>query len=355
MVAVHLSNINKLYGKHHAARNVDLHIRQGEFVTLLGASGSGKTTCLRMIGGFVQPTSGRILFDGEDITRLPAHKRNIGMVFQNYALFPHLTVAENIAFGLKVRRLSRAEVEAKVKEALRLVRLEAFGARYPAQLSGGQKQRVALARAVVINPRVLLLDEPLGALDLKLREELQAEIKRVQGELGITAVFVTHDQNEALTMSDRIAIMHDGQIAQVGSPDDIYSHPNSRYVANFVGRTNFLNVTVQGVADAGLKVSGADGTFFIAPRPGQNIQPGEDVQLAFRPEDAHPSDRGLNQLVLRVEKTIFIGEGRLLHGRAPGGEEVVVRLSPGDAVPAVGETVSVGFSPSRGLLLRDDV
>ncbi|PWR17820.1 ABC transporter ATP-binding protein [Zavarzinia compransoris] len=354
MVAVRLDNISKVYGKSHAAREVDLHIGQGEFVTLLGASGSGKTTCLRMIGGFVPPSSGRILFDGEDITRVPAHRRNIGMVFQQYALFPHLTVAENIAFGLKVRRLPKPEVAARVREALRLVRLEAFGERYPAQLSGGQKQRVALARAVVINPKVLLLDEPLGALDLKLREELQAEIKRVQGELGITAIFVTHDQGEALTMSDRIAVMRDGRVAQVGTPDEIYSRPQSRYVANFVGRTNFLPVIVEGPGDQGLRVRGAVGTFTVAARFGADFAPGAEALLAFRPEDAHPALDSANRIIVRVEKVIFVGEGRLLHGRTETGDEVVARLSPGDAVPGVGAAVTLGISPARALLLRGE-
>lgn len=352
MVAVRLDNISKVYGKSHAAREVDLLIGQGEFVTLLGASGSGKTTCLRMVGGFVQPSGGRILFDGEDITDVPAHRRNIGMVFQHYALFPHLTVAENIAFGLKVRRLPRAEVAARVRGALRLVRLDAFGERYPAQLSGGQKQRVALARAVVINPKVLLLDEPLGALDLKLREELQAEIKRVQGALGITAIFVTHDQGEALTMSDRIAIMRDGQVAQVGTPDDIYSRPRSRYVANFVGRTNFLPVTVEGLSDQGLQVRGPSGSFAVAARFGADFAAGAEALFAFRPEDAHPGFEGGSRLVVRVEKVIFVGEGRLLHGRSESGDEVVARLNPGDAVPVPGDIVPLGISGARALLFH---
>ena len=223
------------YGDQPAVRGVDLIVRPGEFVTLLGPSGCGKTTCLRMVAGFVAPSRGRIIMGGRDITALPPYRRNTGMVFQSYALFPHKTVAENIAFGLRVRRLSRAEREARIAEALRLVHLEQFAARYPAQLSGGQRQRVALARAIVIRPDVLLLDEPLAALDLKLREELQVEIKRVQSALKITTLFVTHDQGEALSMSDRVAVMQDGRIIQIDTPEALYERPNSRYVANFVG------------------------------------------------------------------------------------------------------------------------
>ena len=220
MSQVRLDTVSKHYGAELAVDRVSLTIGEAEFVTLLGASGSGKTTCLRMVAGFVAPTSGRVFIGEADVTRLPPQKRDTAMVFQQYALFPHLTVAQNVAFGLKVRRLPRAEIEARVREVLDLVQLGAFAGRFPNQLSGGQKQRVALARAVVVRPKILLLDEPLGALDLKLREELQVEIKRVQSTLGVTTLFVTHDQGEALSMSDRIGVMHCGRIVQIDTPDE---------------------------------------------------------------------------------------------------------------------------------------
>lgn len=354
MVAVRLEGISKAYGKVYAAREVDLSIQEGEFLTLLGASGSGKTTCLRIIGGFIEPTRGRVYFGDEDITRTPAHHRNTGMVFQQYALFPHLTVAQNVAFGLRVRRLSRAVIDARVNEALRLVRLSDFGDRYPAQLSGGQKQRVALARAVVINPRVLLLDEPLGALDLKLREELQAEIKRVQETLGITAVFVTHDQDEALAMSDRVAVMRDGKIAQIDTPAAIYSRPASRYVANFVGRTNFLPVTVTRAGGDHFTVSAGPATYLVSGRQGAGFEAGDRALLAFRPEEARIGEGGANRLSIRVDKLTFIGEGWVLAGTGPAGEDVVIRVPAGHALPAKGEVVPVTWTPERSLLLRDE-
>ena len=244
MAGVVLDEVHKVYGDTVAVRSVDLQVAPGEFVTLLGPSGCGKTTCLRMVAGFVEPTAGRIMMAGRDVTHVPPHRRDTGMVFQSYALFPHKTVAANVAFGMRVRGVSRSETDERTREALRLVRLEQLAHRYPSELSGGQKQRVALARAVVIRPQVLLLDEPLGALDLKLREELQVEIKRVQSTLGITTMFVTHDQGEALGMSDRVAVMRDGEIVQIDTPNELYERPNSKYVANFVGRTNLIEVLV---------------------------------------------------------------------------------------------------------------
>jgi ABC-type Fe3+/spermidine/putrescine transport system ATPase subunit len=245
MADVRLENVEKRYGDQTVVRHLDLSVKPAEFVTLLGPSGCGKTTCLRMVAGFVTPTSGRIVMGGRDVTTLPPYRRNTGMVFQFYALFPHRTVAENVAFGLEVRRLPRAERDQRTAEALRLVRLEQLADRYPSQLSGGQRQRVALARAVVIKPDVLLLDEPLAALDLKLREELQFEIKRVQSTLNMTTLFVTHDQGEALSLSDRVGVMQEGRIVQIDAPEALYERPGSRYVANFVGRTNLIEVVVQ--------------------------------------------------------------------------------------------------------------
>jgi ABC-type Fe3+/spermidine/putrescine transport system ATPase subunit len=355
MVAVRLDRVSKAYGASYAAQNVSLDIREGEFLTLLGASGSGKTTCLRIVGGFIEPSEGKVFFGPQDITSLPAHRRNTGMVFQQYALFPHMNVAANVAFGLKVRRLPRAEVDGRVREALRLVRLEAFAERYPSQLSGGQKQRVALARAVVINPKVLLLDEPLGALDLKLREELQSEIKRVQSTLGITAVFVTHDQSEALAMSDRIGVMRDGRLIQVDTPAAIYGRPASRYVASFVGRTNFLKVAVREADAANTRFLAASGDhlFTVEGGQGQAFVAGDAALLAFRPEDARLGDGPGNRLTVRAEKVVFLGDAWAVSAVTPEGVEIAIRVPPGGALPDPGEVVPVVWPPEHSLLLAD--
>jgi putative spermidine/putrescine transport system ATP-binding protein len=243
---IRLAGVRKNYGDVTAVDGVDLEVRRGEFFTLLGPSGSGKTTCLRMIAGFERPDEGRIELAGEDVSRLPPAERDVNTVFQDYALFPHMSVGDNVAYGLKVKKVAKAERARRVEEALAMVRLEGYGDRRPSQLSGGQRQRVALARALVNRPRVLLLDEPLGALDLKLRQQLQVELKRIQAEVGITFVYVTHDQDEALTMSDRIAVMDGGHVLQVGSPRDVYEEPGSRFVAGFVGVSNLLELPVEG-------------------------------------------------------------------------------------------------------------
>src|SRR4051812_6183333 len=246
---IRLTGVRKLYGDVVAVDGVDLDIRRGEFFTLLGPSGSGKTTCLRMIAGFERPDEGSIELAGDDVSRLPPAERDVNTVFQDYALFPHMSVGENVAYGLKVRKVAKADRAQRVEEALGMVRLESFGDRRPSQLSGGQRQRVALARALVNRPRVLLLDEPLGALDLKLRQQLQIELKRIQHEVGITFVYVTHDQDEALTMSDRIAVMSEGRIAQIGTPEEVYDRPRSPFVAGFVGVSNLLELPVTAVRD----------------------------------------------------------------------------------------------------------
>jgi putative spermidine/putrescine transport system ATP-binding protein len=245
---IRLVGVRKLYGDVVAVDGVDLEIRHGEFFTLLGPSGSGKTTCLRMIAGFERPDAGRIELAGDDVSRLPPAERDVNTVFQDYALFPHMTVGENVAYGLKVKKVPRGDRARRVQEALAMVRLDGYAQRRPSQLSGGQRQRVALARALVNRPRVLLLDEPLGALDLKLRQQLQVELKRIQAEVGITFVYVTHDQDEALTMSDRIAVMDGGRVLQVGSPRDVYEEPGSRFVAGFVGVSNLLELPVESSA-----------------------------------------------------------------------------------------------------------
>ena len=355
MADVVLEQVRKAYGNIVAVRSVDLRVAPGEFVTLLGPSGCGKTTCLRLVAGFVEPDAGRILVGGQDIRNVPPYRRNIGMVFQSYALFPHKTVAANVSFGLAMRGVSRADTEAQTKEALRLVQLEALAERYPSELSGGQKQRVALARAVVIRPQVLLLDEPLGALDLKLREELQVEIKRVQSTLGITTLFVTHDQGEALGMSDRVAVMRDGEIVQIGAPHTLYERPNSEYVANFVGRTNLIKVTVRGPEAGGgipVEYAGVPGTMFTVTGEQHGVfAAGERCMLAARPEHFGIGTAEANVTTATVLDMTY--RGSVWNVELTGGrnEPFSALVRSGDAVPARGEAVSLSFAPSRCFLL----
>ncbi len=277
--SVRLEGVTKHYGDVVAVDGIDLDVRDGEFFSMLGPSGSGKTTTLRMIAGFEQPTAGRILLHGLDVTRIPPFDRDVNTVFQDYALFPHLSVGDNVAYGLMVRKVPREERIARVADALRMVRLEGYERRKPAQLSGGQRQRVALARALVNRPRVLLLDEPLGALDLKLREEMQIELKAIQQQVGITFIYVTHDQEEALTMSDRLAVFNAGRIEQLGAPAEIYERPASRFVAGFVGTSNLLT------GEAARSTVGRDGTFTIRPEKirlaAPDAAPGPDESSAL--------------------------------------------------------------------------
>ena len=282
---VRLDRVVKRYGDVTAVGGVDLEIARGEFFTLLGPSGSGKTTCLRLIAGFERPDSGRILLGGRDVTALPPAERDVNTVFQDYALFAHMTVAANVGYGLRVKRVARGERERRVAEALAMVRLGGFGDRRPSQLSGGQRQRVALARALVNRPRVLLLDEPLGALDLKLRQQLQVELKRIQQEVGITFVYVTHDQEEALTMSDRIAVVDGGRIVQVGTPRTVYERPDSPFVAGFVGVSNLLELPVERVEGDSVRLRLARGDAVLAPAgAGAGAATGRIAVVTVRPE-----------------------------------------------------------------------
>ena len=275
--------VSKTFGAVLAVDDVSLTVASGEFLTLLGPSGSGKTTTLMMIAGFESVTAGEILLGGRRLTRVPPYRRNLGMVFQHYALFPHMTVHDNLAFPLRTRGITRAETDRRVEEALDRVRLPGYGARFPAQLSGGQQQRVALARALVYGPPVLLMDEPLGALDKKLREQMQLEIKHIQRELRLTVIYVTHDQEEALTMSDRIAVMSQGRIVQLGPPEDLYERPADRFVADFIGESNFLEVTVRSV-QGGIATALTDDGLDVALAVGDAGADGTRLTLALRPE-----------------------------------------------------------------------
>ena len=257
--AIRFESVSRHFGEVRAVDQVDMEVRDGEFFSMLGPSGSGKTTCLRMIAGFDRPTSGRIMLYGQDVSDLPPYERDVNTVFQDYALFPHMNVGDNIAYGLMIKKVDKAERTKRVDEILDLVQLSGFANRKPSQLSGGQRQRVALARALINHPKVLLLDEPLGALDLKLRQQMQVELKAIQKRVGITFIFVTHDQEEALTMSDRIAVFNEGKIEQVGEPSEVYEHPASQFVAGFVGTSNVIS------GDVALRITGSSQTFSIRP------------------------------------------------------------------------------------------
>jgi spermidine/putrescine transport system ATP-binding protein len=325
-----------------ALDDVSLAISRNEFFTLLGPSGCGKTTLLRLIAGFDQPSRGDILLDGSDVAGLPPFRRPVNTVFQSYALFPHMTVAENISFGLEMRRVGKAEAAARVAEMLRLVKMTGLERRRPAQLSGGQQQRVALARALANRPKVLLLDEPLSALDFKLRKEMQIELKKLQLETGITFIFVTHDQEEALTMSDRIAVMERGRILQVGTPTDIYEHPTRRFVADFIGDTNFLEAKVVGAEGGSARVrlpSGAE----LPARSLNGVSAGATVTIAVRPERVSFAVPGAAApLEGTVETVVYFGTDTLFHLRLADGKPFVVRaqnkegarrsFAPGDHV-----------------------
>jgi spermidine/putrescine transport system ATP-binding protein len=277
--SVELAGVTKRFGSMVAVDALDLEVHAGEFLSLLGPSGCGKTTTLRMLAGFEQPDAGYIRISGDYVQGIPPYKRDVNTVFQAYALFPHMTVAENVAYGLRQRKVPRSQVAAKVAEALDMVKMTKMAERKPRQLSGGQQQRVAVARALVNRPSVLLLDEPLGALDRKLREEMQIELKLLQSQLGITFIFVTHDQEEAMGMSDRIAIMLDGHIEQLADPETVYEHPATAFVAGFIGRNNFWPATA--TADGAIA---ADGTVFVATRPEERVAPGDEALVAVRPE-----------------------------------------------------------------------
>ncbi len=339
--ALVLRGLHKSFGDVPAVDGVDLAVRKGEFITLLGPSGSGKTTTLRMIAGFTQQSAGTIEIDGVDMSHIPPHRRDVGMVFQNYALFPHMTAAQNIAFPLEMRRASRPEIRRRVAETLALVKLEGLGDRYPRQLSGGQQQRIAFGRAVVFQPRLLLMDEPLGALDKKLREALQLEVMHISRQLGATVIYVTHDQEEALVMSDRIAIFSKGRIEQLGRGDDLYDRPVSLFVADFIGESNILRGRFERDADGGGGWLGrGDSRWRVgAAQAGRAALAADSpAALVVRPErlrivgldDASAATAGANSVQAAVRDALYLGSTRKYELTLPDGQAATVRRQVGD-------------------------
>jgi len=361
-VDVRLVDVVKRFGDIAAVDHIDLEVLDGEFFSLLGPSGCGKTTTLRMIGGFEEPTSGLIELQGQDVTWLPPYRRNVNTVFQNYALFPHLTIFENVAFGLRRRGIRGDEIKSRVTDMLRLVELPGFERRKPHQISGGQAQRVALARALINRPAVLLLDEPLGALDLKLRKQMQVELKRIQQEVGITFIYVTHDQEEAMTMSDRIAVMNKGHYEQLGDPESLYERPTTRFVAGFLGVSNLLAGIVSGGADGQALVRMADDTSIRVPAG--LVQGARAVNVGIRPEKLRLHEAGAepgsaNHLRGVIKDASYIGVSTQYIVEARGGarltvyEQNVERATRAE-LWATGEDVLVTWSPDHSFVVRDE-
>ena len=353
---VEFAGVEKSYdGRSLVVQGLDLAIAKGEFLTMLGPSGSGKTTSLMMLAGFEAPSRGEIRLAGKPIQNVPPHKRNIGMVFQNYALFPHLTVAENLAYPLRVRKLGKAEIVERVGRALDLVQMGAFGERKPGQLSGGQQQRIALARALIFEPDLVLMDEPLGALDKHLREHLQYEIKHLHERLGVTVVYVTHDQSEALTMSDRIAVFNAGRIEQLASPAELYERPTTPFVASFIGENNRLQgrLAGQSAAEARVTLSGGDQ---VVAAPASGFPAAGEVLLSIRPERIRigaEAQASANLLSGKVTETIYLGDHVRLHVSLSDGTGIVAKLAnaSGRRDFKAGEIVPLGWNAEDGVLL----
>ncbi len=355
-----IDSVTKHFGDYVAVEEADFEIAQGEFFSMLGPSGCGKTTTLRMIAGFEQPTSGRILLAGKDVSKTPPHQRDVNTVFQNYALFPHMSVYDNVAFGLRSRRAAKPstnEIDTRVREMLDIVRLPDFADRKPQQLSGGQQQRIALARALVNRPTALLLDEPLGALDLKLRQSMQLELKRIQQELGITFVFVTHDQEEALTMSDRIAVMTQGRVDQIGTPTEIYHRPSSVFVAGFIGTANLLPVTVNRVDADLVTVDSRTGSQFVVRGNSSACRPGQNVTLMIRPERLTVGVAGGSGIQATLTGMVFQGPVIRCEAVTSAGASLVAHVGPHDLVDGIrpGGEVTLSWGSDAGYLVAESI
>lgn len=350
-ISLELRNIKKSFQEgEEVLGGISLSIEQGEFITLLGASGCGKTTTLRIIAGLESPDEGAVYLDGKEVTNLEPNQRNVNTVFQSYALFPHMTVEENVGYGLKLKKVSRAEIKKQVSQMLELVQLGGYEKRKPSELSGGQRQRVAIARALVNRPKVLLLDEPLGALDLQLRRAMQTELKHLQKKLGITFIYITHDQEEAINMSDRIAVMNCGQFEQIGTPDEIYNHPRTSYVATFVGNANILEGTVERMAGSQALIAIGDGKV-LAEAGGEILTPGEKVTIAVRTENILLDENCGCGLHAVVEEKNFAGGQLRMVLRLSDGRQVIASRYGIDAKVAVNQPVCWRFNASDAVLV----
>jgi len=350
-VMVELRNVHKSYGENKVVKNLNLQILEGEFLTMLGPSGCGKTTTLRMIAGFEDVTAGEVVIEGENVVNMPPYQRNVNTVFQNYALFPHMNVYDNIAFGLTEKKVNKEEIRQRVGEMLSLVQMNGYEKRMPSQMSGGQKQRVAIARALVNRPKVLLLDEPLGALDLKLRKQMQVELKHLQRQLGITFIYVTHDQEESLTMSDRIAVMNNGVLEQIGSPDMIYNRPATKFVADFIGESNILEASVESVEGDKLKVIFETGGAEVSA---SGFKQDEMVYISVRPEKLKCSTEAVPGFNLRgiVKEHIYVGSISKTIIELPNGQDLKMSLLTGTPLLPQGAAVWVYWEKADTVVLH---
>lgn len=353
---VSLENVEKVFGTNHVVKNLNMEVREGEFLTLLGPSGCGKTTTLRMIAGFEDSSSGVIKVEGERVENKEPFERNVNTVFQNYALFPHMTIFDNVAYGLTVKKVPKAEIRKRVEEMLELVQLNGFGKRKPDQLSGGQKQRVAIARALINNPKVLLLDEPLGALDMKLRKQMQLELKRLQRKLNITFIYVTHDQEEALTMSDRIAIMNGGVLEQIGTPEEIYDQPKSKFVADFIGESNILEGLVTKTEGSAITVGTECGNVCITT---DEFKDDEFIYVCVRPENMKYSRTPVDGFTMQgvVKEHIYVGNIIKTIIALPNGAEIKVSKFASHDLEEIGTVLYLYWNPDNAVAIKrkDDI
>ncbi len=352
---VSIMNVEKMYGENHVVKNMNMNIEEGEFLTLLGPSGCGKTTTLRMISGFELPTSGMIKVQGESVEKKEPYQRDVNTVFQNYALFPNMNVYDNVAYGLKVKKVPKAEIKERVTEALKMIQLEGFEKRRITQMSGGQKQRVAIARAIINRPKVLLLDEPLGALDLKLRKQMQIELKRLQKKLGITFIYVTHDQEEALTMSDRIAIINEGKIEQLDTPVEIYEHPKTKFVANFIGETNLLDAVVLEVNGDKAVIGTEVGKAMASINPDDDYAVNDGLSVSVRPEHMKFSKNPVEGFSIKgiVKENIFVGNLIKMMITLNDGTEIRVNRFDASDLAEPGDLVYLYWDLNKGVVIKE--